>query len=103
MHRNDKTSHAEILAQVAERLHIMQAIESSLDRWPEVSALAWKADSSADLVAQLRAVLGVDEAQATAVADQQLRRVPREQRTHIRAQIDELLAEIAILRSTEPT
>lgn len=103
MRRNSKPSHAEMVAQATDRLHIVQAIDDSLARWPEVSALAWKTDSPEEFVAQLGVLLQLDETQATAVADQQLRRVTREQRTRIRAQVDELKEELAHLRSTDPT
>lgn len=101
--RNRKPSHAEMLVQATESLHILQAIDNSLERWPEVSALAWEADSSEEFVIHLRALLGLDETQATAVRDLQLRRIPREERARIRVRVDELKAELANLRSTAPT
>ena len=103
MRRNRKPSHAELLARLTERLHIMRAIEDSLARWPEVSALAWEADSADEFVVRLGAVLGLDEIQATAVSELQLRRLPQEQRARIRAEVDDLEAELADLRSTDPS
>lgn len=103
MHRDNRPSHAEMLAQVTERLHIMRAIDDSMERWPEVSTLAWNAGSTEEFISQLGALLGIDETQATAVADQQLGRVPREQRARVRRHVDELNAELVNLRSTDPT
>lgn len=102
MRRNRQANHADMLAQVTESLHIMQALNDSLERWPEVSAIAWEADSTEEFEARLRALLGLTEVQATAVADQQLRRVPREQRARIHARIDELKSELADLKSIDP-
>jgi hypothetical protein len=65
---------------------------------PEVSALAWEASSDDEFVIRLRALLEIDESQAAAVSAQQLRRVPREQRAHVRAEVDEPKAELADLR-----
>ncbi|MCD9152945.1 DNA gyrase subunit A [Aeromicrobium duanguangcaii] len=103
MRRHREPSHAEMLAQATDRLHIMQALDSALERWPEVSALAWEAESTEEFITQLGELLGIDETQATAVADLQLRRIPREQRAWIRAQVDEIKVELAHLRSTDPT
>lgn len=103
MRRNRKPSHAEMLLTATRRLYIVQALDSALERWPEVSALAWEADSSEEFIIRLGALLGIDETQATAVADLQFRRIPREQRALIRAQVDEMQAEIARLSSTDPT
>lgn len=100
--RHRELSHAEKLVQTTQRLHMMQAINTALERWPEVSALAWEAESSEEFIRDLGALLGIDEFHATAVADLQLRRIPREQRALIRADVDEIEAVLANLRSTDP-
>lgn len=54
------------------------------------------------LEARIGALLGLDEVQATAVADQQLRRFPRQERARIRSRV-ELKSELADLKLVDPT
>lgn len=69
------------------RLRLYEAIDAALERWPEVSALAWEANSRKEFIAQLGVLLEIDQDRAEAVADLQVRRVPRDQRAEIREQL----------------
>lgn len=95
----DQAEQARWLEDASERLHIMKPIDDALTRWPEVSALAWAAESTEEFVTQLITLLGIDETQANAVMDQQLRRIPADQRARIGATVSDLGAEIARYKS----
>ena len=84
-------------------LRISDAVDKALERWPEVSALAWEAKSSQEFIAEVGALLGIDEDCAAAVADLQIRRIPREQRAEVHERVEELKAGIALLQATDPT
>jgi DNA gyrase subunit A len=61
-------------------LHIYEAIEMAQHRWPEVSALAFETETPDSLRHALIRLLGVDELQAAAISDMQVRRLSRRER-----------------------
>jgi len=75
----------------------MEAIYHALKRWPEVSAAAYDSTSPDDLRNLLIGLIGVDEAQANAVMEMQLRRMTRLERDRIASRVSELRQELAQL------
>jgi DNA gyrase subunit A len=86
------------LNRAEERAHILRGLVKALDMLDEVIALIRRSPSAEESKAGLMALLDVDEVQATAILDMQLRRLAALERQRI---IDELAAierEIADLR-----
>ena len=81
--RSTKKESFDPVDHLRDRIHVDEAIDSALSRWPEVSVLAFESTSPSELVDALRSLLGFDEVQATAVMDMQLRRVTSLERRNI--------------------
>jgi hypothetical protein len=88
-------SPADIEQNVREQLHIMEAIHQALERWPEVSAAAYDSTSPNDLRNVLIELIGLDEIQANAVMEMQIRRITRLERERIASRVSELRQELA--------
>ncbi len=85
------------LRKAEERAHILRALARALDRLDEVIALI-RASSSADAAnEQLQGLLEIDETQARAILDMQLRRLAALERQKILDELAEREAEIADL------
>lgn len=80
--------------QLRDQVRILEGIHRALTRWPEVSALAFESDSVGSLVEGLGALLGIDEEQASAVSEMQVRRVSRAERERIAQSLAELRAQL---------
>ena len=76
------------LRKAEERAHILRGLAKALDRLDEVIALIRAADSADAARGQLMALLDIDEIQALAILDMQLRRLAALERQRI---VDELL------------
>lgn len=87
----------EHLEQAEERAHIIRAIRLALSRWDEVSGLMFRAESTKDMRRELKALLGLDKTQASAVMDMQMRRVAGQERSKIDEILRDLEQEIAHL------
>lgn len=96
---SNATDSVDRIEQVRDQLRIYEAISRAFERWPEVSALAWEAGSTEEFETQLRALLDIDRTQASAIADCQFRRLPREQRARARATVADLNSELARLKN----
>jgi DNA gyrase subunit A len=88
-----------------ERVHILIGLLKAIDRIDEVIALI-RASASASIAQQgLQDLLEIDEIQAQAILDMQLRKLAALERNELQAQHDKLMAEIAdyesILASSE--
>jgi DNA gyrase/topoisomerase IV subunit A len=84
-------------------LHIYQAIHAALSRWPEVADLAFQTESPDSFRESLMQLLDVDEVQANAVSDMQVRRAGRLERAAVARRLAELRAEVAPLDSDQPS
>jgi DNA gyrase subunit A len=93
------------LAKAQARAHILQAYLKALDALDAVIALIRNSPSANDARTGLMALLDIDEDQAVAILDMQLRRLAALERQKIIDEHDELMAEIteytAILESSE--
>jgi DNA gyrase subunit A len=83
------------LRKAAERLHIVAALLAAIDAIDEVIALIRGAESAEAARGGLMALLNIDEVQATAILDMQLRRLAALERQHLTDERDELQARIA--------
>lgn len=83
------------LRKAAERLHIVAALLAAIDAIDEVIALIRGAESAEVARGGLMALLNIDEVQATAILDMQLRRLAALERRHLTDERDELQARIA--------
>jgi DNA gyrase subunit A len=79
------------------RLHIVSALLLAIDAIDEVIALIRGAQSAEAARGGLMALLNIDEVQATAILDMQLRRLAALERQHLVDERDELEAQIADL------
>jgi DNA gyrase subunit A len=79
------------------RLHIVSALLLAIDAIDEVIALIRGAQSAEAARGGLMALLNIDEVQATAILDMQLRRLAALERQHLIDERDELEAQIADL------
>jgi len=85
------------LRKAEERAHILRALGKALDQLDAVIALIRAADSADAALSQLQALLDIDELQARAILDMQLRRLAALERQRILDELAEREAEIADL------
>ncbi len=85
------------LRKAEERAHILRALGKALDQLDAVIALIRRADSAEAARSQLMALLDIDELQAVAILDMQLRRLAALERQRILDELAEREAEIADL------
>jgi DNA gyrase subunit A len=83
------------LRKAEERAHILRALLKALDALDEVIALIRGSATVEDARAGLMQLLEIDEVQATAILDMQLRRLAALERQKITDEYDELMARIA--------
>jgi DNA gyrase subunit A len=83
------------LRKAQERAHILVALLKAQDRIDEVIALIRRSESADAARTGLMALLDIDEVQATAILDMQLRRLAALERQRLQDEHDELMAEIA--------
>jgi DNA gyrase subunit A len=84
-----------LLRKAQERVHILRALLKAIDRIDEVIALIRGSESAAAAQQGLMNLLEIDEIQARAILDMQLRRLAALERRELQEQYDELMAEIA--------
>ncbi|MBV9870370.1 MAG: DNA gyrase subunit A [Frankiaceae bacterium] len=82
------------LRKAQERAHILLALLKAQDRIDEVIALIRSSESAEAARAGLIELLEIDEVQATAILDMQLRRLAALERQKLQDEYDELMAEI---------
>ena len=87
------------LRKAQERLHIVAALLAAIDAIDEVIALIRGSESAAAAQVGLMALLGIDEIQARAILDMQLRKLAALERQELVAEREELQARIADLQS----
>ena len=87
------------LRKAQERLHIVAALLKAIDRIDEVIALIRGSESAAVAQTGLMALLEIDEIQARAILDMQLRKLAALERQELVNERDELEAKIADLES----
>jgi DNA gyrase subunit A len=85
------------LRKAQERMHIVAALLAAIDAIDEVIRLIRGAESAEAARGGLMALLNIDEIQATAILDMQLRRLAALERQHLIDERDELQARIADL------
>ncbi|MEU0521240.1 DNA gyrase subunit A [Streptosporangium sp. NPDC006007] len=94
-----------LLRKAEERAHILRALLKALDRMDEVIALIRRSPSAAAAQGGLIALLEIDDIQAQAILDMQLRKLAALERQQITDEYDSLMAHIieyqAILASPE--
>ncbi|MEV8635592.1 DNA gyrase subunit A [Streptosporangium sp. NPDC051023] len=94
-----------LLRKAEERAHILRALLKALDRMDEVIALIRRSPSAAAAQGGLMTLLEIDEIQAQAILDMQLRKLAALERQQITDEYDSLMAHIidyqAILASPE--
>ncbi len=86
-----------LLKQAEERAHILRALLKALDQLDAVIALIRNAPSADDARGGLMQLLDIDELQATAILDLQLRRLAALERNRIIEEANEIEAKIADL------
>jgi DNA gyrase subunit A len=84
-----------LLRKAEERAHILRALLKALDRIDEVIALIRGSESASAAQQGLMALLEIDEVQAQAILDMQLRKLAALERRQITDEYDKLMAEIA--------
>jgi DNA gyrase subunit A len=84
-----------LLRKAEERAHILRALLKALDRIDEVIALIRASESASAAQQGLMALLEIDEVQAQAILDMQLRKLAALERQAITDEYDKLMAEIA--------
>jgi DNA gyrase subunit A len=84
-----------LLRKAQERVHILRALLKAIDRIDEVIALIRGSESAAAAQQGLMDLLEIDEIQARAILDMQLRRLAALERRELQEQYDELMTEIA--------
>src|ERR1700761_6520121 len=87
------------LRKAAERLHIVAALLKAIDRIDEVIALIRASASAAEAQQGLMGLLEIDEIQARAILDMQLRKLAALERQELVNERDELESRIADLQS----
>ncbi|MBG0814346.1 DNA gyrase subunit A [Planomonospora sp. ID82291] len=94
-----------LLRKAEERAHILSALLKALDRMDEVIALIRRSPSASEAQGGLMALLEIDQIQAQAILDMQLRKLAALERQQIIDEYDSLMAQItdyqAILASPE--
>src|SRR4051812_15442035 len=83
------------LRKAEERAHILRALLKAIDVIDEVIALIRASESADAARTGLMQLLEIDEVQATAILDMQLRRLAALERQRLQTEYDELMAEIA--------
>ena len=83
------------LRKAEERAHILRALLRAIDVIDEVIALIRASESADAARTGLMSLLEIDEIQATAILDMQLRRLAALERQRLQSEYDELMAEIA--------
>ncbi|WP_067450765.1 DNA gyrase subunit A [Actinomadura macra] len=84
-----------LLRKAEERAHILRALLKALDRIDEVIALIRRSPSAQEAQRGLMSLLEIDEIQAQAILDMQLRKLAALERQQITDEYDKLMAEIA--------
>ncbi|HZB30520.1 MAG TPA: DNA gyrase subunit A [Streptosporangiaceae bacterium] len=84
-----------LLRKAEERAHILRALLKALDRIDDVIALIRGSASAAEAQQGLISLLDIDEIQAQAILDMQLRKLAALERQQITDEYDELMARIA--------
>ena len=84
-----------LLRKAEERAHILRALLKAIDRIDEVIALIRASDSAAAAQQGLMDLLEIDEVQARAILDMQLRRLAALERQQLTDEYEELMAQIA--------
>ncbi|XVQ11009.1 DNA gyrase subunit A [Spirillospora sp. CA-255316] len=84
-----------LLRKAEERAHILRALLKALDRIDEVIALIRRSPSAQEAQRGLMGLLEIDEIQAQAILDMQLRKLAALERQQITDEYDKLMAEIA--------
>ncbi|TDC82057.1 DNA gyrase subunit A [Actinomadura sp. 7K507] len=84
-----------LLRKAEERAHILRALLKALDRIDEVIALIRRSPSASEAQQGLMRMLEIDEIQAQAILDMQLRKLAALERQQITDEYDKLMAEIA--------
>jgi DNA gyrase subunit A len=84
-----------LLRQAQERAHIVRALLKAIDRIDEVIALIRGSESAAVAQQGLMQLLDIDEVQARAILDMQLRRLAALERQALADEYEELMAKIA--------
>nr|WP_067486970.1 DNA gyrase subunit A [Actinomadura hibisca] len=84
-----------LLRKAEERAHILRALLKALDRIDEVIALIRRSPSAQQAQQGLMSLLEIDEIQAQAILDMQLRKLAALERQAIIDEYDKLMAEIA--------
>ncbi|MBX6767724.1 MAG: DNA gyrase subunit A, partial [Actinomadura rubrobrunea] len=84
-----------LLRKAEERAHILRALLKALDRIEEVIALIRRSPSAQEAQQGLMNLLEIDEVQAQAILDMQLRKLAALERQQITDEYDRLMAEIA--------
>ena len=93
--RGHRPAHPVPPAQGAERMHIVSALLKAIDRIDEVIALIRACASASEAQQSLMALLEIDEIQARAILDMQLRKLAALERQELINEHDELAAKIA--------
>ena len=83
------------LRKAQERAHILSGLLKAIDRIDEVIALIRASASAADAQVGLQQLLDIDELQARAILDMQLRKLAALERQELQSEFDELMARIA--------
>jgi DNA gyrase subunit A len=84
-----------LLRKAEERAHILRALLKALDRIDEVIALIRASESASAAQQGLMGLLEIDEVQAQAILDMQLRKLAALERRQITDEYDKLMAEIS--------
>src|SRR6516165_226371 len=84
-----------LLRKAQERAHILRALIKAIDRIDEVIALIRASESAATAQQGLMDLLEIDEIQARAILDMQLRRLAALERQQLNDEYDQLMAQIA--------
>jgi DNA gyrase subunit A len=84
-----------LLAKAQERAHILSGLLKAIDAIDEVIALIRASASAADAQQGLMALLEIDEIQARAILDMQLRKLAALERQQLTDEYDELMTKIA--------
>src|SRR5207253_2700877 len=84
-----------LLRKAEERAHIVRALLKAIDRIDEVIALIRGSESAAVAQQGLMALLDIDEEQARAILDMQLRRLAALERQQLTDEYEQLMAQIA--------
>lgn len=84
-----------LLRKAEERAHILRGLLKALDRMDEVIALIRQSPSAAEAQGGLMTLLDIDEVQAQAILDMQLRKLAALERQAIQDEFDHLMTQIA--------